>query len=367
MGFVNLYPVGEGAGYAGGIVSAAVDGLEAARADYRWLAERDALEAREVPGYLRTLRSLATEGVTVVVVVHDVNAASQMADDAVLLGAIGGPKWDGLKGADRPEAGLLAMRRTMGVWANLRIIKPFPAGAARSPVKLERLEGTDMIFVRELTGGIYFGDKTRNEDRATDECAYTVAEIERVARRAGELARSRRGKVASIDKANVLETSRLWRAVVTRVFAEEFADVALEHILVDAASMHLITNPARFDVIVTENMFGDILSDEASLLTGSLGMLPSASLGDSARGLYEPIHGSAPDIAGKDIANPCGAIASAALLLRHSLGLNDEADMVERAIRDAIRAGGRTADIAGPDDSSLSTTAMTDLVIQKLS
>ena len=284
------------------------------------------------------------------------------AADAVLLGAIGGPKWDGLKGADRPEAGLLGMRKAMGVWANLRMIKPHPAGAARSAIKADRLAGVDMIFVRELTGGIYFGAKTRDETRATDECAYTVAEVERVARRAGELARARKGAVASIDKANVLETSRLWRAVVTRVFADEFADVTLEHMLVDAAAMHLITNPARFDVIVTENMFGDILTDEASVLCGSLGLIPSASLGEGTKGLYEPIHGSAPDIAGKGVANPLGMIGSVAHMLRLSLGFHEAADAVERAVDAALDAGLATADLGG----AASTQDASAAVIAKL-
>jgi 3-isopropylmalate dehydrogenase len=273
--------------------------------------------------------------------------AAVEAADAVLLGAVGGPKWDGLAGSQRPEAGLLALRKAMGVWANLRIIKPYPAGAACSPIKTDRLAGVDILFVRELTGGIYFGTKTRDATRATDECAYTIAEVERVARRAGELARGRRKKVASVDKANVLETSRLWREVTTRVIAQEFPDVALEHVLVDSASMHLIQNPARFDVIVTENMFGDILTDEASVLCGSLGLVPSASLGDGTRGLYEPIHGSAPDIAGKGLANPIGMILSTALMLRSSFGLEGAADAIERAVERTLASGVATPDLGG--------------------
>jgi 3-isopropylmalate dehydrogenase len=284
------------------------------------------------------------------------------AADAVLLGAVGGPKWDGVDRSIRPETGLLALRKAMGVWANLRLIKPHPVGATRSPIKAELLSGVDILFVRELTGGIYFGAKTREGDRATDECAYTVAEVERTARRAGGLARERRRKVASVDKANVLETSRLWREVVTRVMAAEFPDVALEHVLVDAASMHLIQNPARFDVIVTENMFGDILTDEASVLCGSLGLIPSASLGDGAKGLYEPIHGSAPDIAGKGVANPLGMILSAALMLRSSLGLGEAADAVEAAVESTLTDGIATPDLGG----RAGTRDVTDAVIERL-
>ena len=293
--------------------------------------------------------------------------ASCMESSAVFLGAVGGPRWSGPHVSVRPEKGLLELRSVLGVYANLRPVKVIEELIDASPLKADYLTGVDLVVVRELTGGIYFGKKTRNESLATDLCTYHVHEIERIVRVAARLATERRGKLCSVDKANVLETSRLWRDVTDKTMAREFPEIDVETLLVDAAAMHLLSRPRDFDVIVTENMFGDILTDEASMLTGSLGMLPSASLGDSARGLFEPIHGSAPDIAGKDIANPCGAIASAALLLRHSLGLNDEADLVERAIRDAIRAGGRTADIAGPDDTSLSTTAMTDLVIQKLS
>ena len=292
--------------------------------------------------------------------------ASCMESSAVFLGAVGGPRWSGPHVSVRPEKGLLELRSVLGVYANLRPVKVIEELIDASPLKAEYLKGVDLVVVRELTGGIYFGKKTRDQTLATDLCTYHTHEIERIVRVAAKLATERRGKLCSVDKANVLETSRLWRDVTDKTMAKEFPDIAVETLLVDAAAMHLLSRPSDFDVIVTENMFGDILTDEASMLTGSLGMLPSASLGDSTRGLYEPIHGSAPDIAGKDIANPCGAIASAALLLRHSLGLNDEADLVERAIRDAIRAGGRTADIAGPDDKSLSTTAMTDLIIQKL-
>jgi 3-isopropylmalate dehydrogenase len=280
------------------------------------------------------------------------------AADAVLLAAVGGPKWDKVDPAIRPERGLLALRKAMGVWANLRLIKPYPAGAARAPIKADRLEGVDILFVRELTGGIYFGAKTRDAGRATDECAYTVEEVERVARRAGELARGRKKKVASVDKANVLETSRLWREVASKVFAAEFPDVALEHVLVDSMSMHLIQNPARFDVIVTENMFGDILTDEASVLCGSLGLVPSASLGTGKKGLYEPIHGSAPDIAGRGVANPIGTILSAALLLKDSLGHAAAAAAIEAAVAKTLEDGVLTPDLGGAAKTSDVTQAV---------
>jgi 3-isopropylmalate dehydrogenase len=272
--------------------------------------------------------------------------ASCLASDAILLGAIGGPKWSAPDAKLRPETGLLRLRKELGVYANLRPVAVHPALADSTTLKAEVVRGVDLVFVRELTGGIYFGAKTRSATDASDLCSYSAAEIERVTRVAGRLAQARRRKLTSIDKSNVLETSRLWREVVTRVMRSEFADVALEHILVDAAAMHLIRRPTDFDVIVTENMFGDILTDEASMLAGSLGLSPSASLGDGRRGLYEPIHGSAPDIAGRGIANPVGTILSAALLLRHSLGLEAEALSVERAVSQALEQGLRTADIA---------------------
>lgn len=256
--------------------------------------------------------------------------------DAVLLGAVGGPKWDGAR--VRPEAGLLALRKQLGTFANVRPVRVHPAGARISPLRPELLQNVDLVFVRELTGGIYFGEKTRAAERATDVCSYTAEEIVRVARVAGNLARQRRGMLTSIDKANVLETSRLWREVTTRVVKEEFDDLILEHVLVDTAAMQLMQRPSEFDVIVTENMFGDILTDEAAVLAGSIGLLPSASLGTGA-GLYEPIHGSAPDIAGKGVANPIGAILSAALLLRYSLRLEMEANAIERAVHRALDAG----------------------------
>jgi 3-isopropylmalate dehydrogenase len=286
--------------------------------------------------------------------------------DAVLLGAVGGPKWSDPNAKVRPEQGLLAMRAELGVYANLRPVEIFEELAGASPIKEDRLVGVDMIVVRELTGGIYFGEKNRDESFASDLCLYQRHEVERIVRVAARLAESRQGTLCSVDKANVLETSRFWRDITTRITAAEFPDIFVEHMLVDAAAMHLINRPADFDVIVTENMFGDILTDEVSMLAGSLGMLPSASLGDGKRGLYEPIHGSAPDIAGKGISNPCGMIASAALLLRHSLGLEEEAELVEKAIRKIIANGARTADLAIRGERVLSTREMTDALIQQL-
>ena len=265
--------------------------------------------------------------------------------DAVLLGAVGGPKWP----ADakvRPEQGLLQLRKSLGLFANLRPVVPHPAVLDASPIKADLLRGVDIMVVRELTGGIYFGEKTRTATEAVDVCRYTVEEIERVVRLAAGLALGRRRKLCSIDKANVLETSRLWRSVVERIMPGEFPGVAVEHMLVDSAAMHLIKRPRDFDVIVTENMFGDILTDEASMLAGSLGLLPSASLGAGGRGgIFEPIHGSAPDIAGRGIANPYAAILSAAMLLRHSLRLESEARAVEAAVSRAIDSGALPADI----------------------
>jgi 3-isopropylmalate dehydrogenase len=277
---------------------------------------------------------------------------SCLAADAILLGAIGGPKWSAPDAKLRPETGLLRLRRELGVYANLRPVAVHPALADSTTLKAEVVRGVDLVFVRELTGGIYFGAKTRTAEAASDLCSYTAAEIERVTRVAGRLAQARRRKLTSIDKANVLDTSRLWREVVTRVMRAEFPGLAVEHILVDAAAMHLIRRPADFDVIVTENMFGDILTDEASMLAGSLGLSPSASLGDGRRGLYEPIHGSAPDIAGMGIANPVGTILSVALLLRHSLGLEEEAQAIEAAVSRALDLGLRTADIAAGGKAS---------------
>ncbi|MDE2219369.1 MAG: 3-isopropylmalate dehydrogenase [Gammaproteobacteria bacterium] len=286
--------------------------------------------------------------------------------DAVLLGAIGGPKWSAPQLKVRPEQGLLRLRRELGVFANLRPVSLHPALRNSSPLKAEVLEGVDLVFVRELTGGIYFGDKVRSATGASDLCAYSIAEVERVVRVAARLAMSRRRRLLSIDKANVLETSRLWREVTERVVRSEFPQLQLEHMLVDAAAMHLIRRPRDFDVAVTENLFGDILTDEASMLAGSLGLLPSASLGEGPRGLYEPIHGSAPDIAGLGLANPIGAILSAALLLRHSLGLEREAAAVESAVAAVIDQGLRTPDIAAPGTSAASTRACGAAVIARL-
>lgn len=266
--------------------------------------------------------------------------------DAVLLGAVGGPKWSDPQAKVRPEQGLLALRAALQVYANLRPLQVHPALAELSPLKNERLQGVDILFVRELTGGTYFGAKQRGKDFATDECHYTEAEIERVVRRAFELARGRRRHLTSVDKANVLETSRLWRSTVQRL-ADEYPDVVVEHQLVDSMAMLLLTQPSRYDVVVTENLFGDILTDEAAALAGSLGLLPSASLGEGRNALYEPIHGSAPDIAGQGIANPVGTILSAALLLRHSLQLDAEASAVEKAVDHVLSQGPHSRDIGG--------------------
>lgn len=286
--------------------------------------------------------------------------------DAVFLGAVGGPKWDDPNAKVRPEQGLLRLRSELGVFANLRPVQIIDALSGASPLRAERLHGVDLLVVRELTGGIYFGDKTRDETTASDLCIYHKHEIERIVRIAAGLAQRRDFRLCSVDKANVLETSRLWRDVTSKIISSEFPDVMLEHMLVDAAAMHLINRPAHFDVIVTENMFGDILTDEASMLAGSMGMLPSASIGASKRGLYEPIHGSAPDIEGKGLANPCGAIASAAMLLRHSLQLEEEATAIESAIRGVIDSGARTADLAIAGDTILNTGEMTEAILQAL-
>ncbi len=292
--------------------------------------------------------------------------ASCKESDAILLGAVGGPKWSDPNASIRPEQGILALRAELQVFANLRPVNTMDELAEASPIKTDRLKGVDIMVVRELTGGIYFGEKTRDQDSATDLCTYHRYEVERIIRVAATLAQQRRGILCSVDKANVLETSRLWRDVTTTTLAAEFPDLDSEHMLVDAAAMHLINRPSSFDVIVTENMFGDILTDEASMLAGSLGMLPSASLGESTRGLYEPIHGSAPDIAGKGLANPCGTIASAAMLLRHSLNLDEEAAKIEAAIHATIAAGVRTADIAGDSGHYVTTEEMTQAIIQRL-
>ncbi|MDW8105833.1 MAG: 3-isopropylmalate dehydrogenase [Armatimonadota bacterium] len=290
--------------------------------------------------------------------------------DAVLFGAVGGPKWDNLPPALRPEAGaLLPLRKELGLYANLRPALLFPALAGASPLKPEVLgDRLDILVVRELTGGIYFGQPKERRDggrTAVDTSVYTEAEVERIAHVAFRAAQGRRRKVASVDKANVLETSRLWREVVTRV-AQQYPDVELQHVLVDNAAMQLIRNPHQFDVILTENMFGDILSDEAAMLTGSLGMLPSASLGEGKFGLYEPVHGSAPDIAGKGVANPLATILSAAMMLRYSFGMEEAAKDIERAVEAALREGYRTPDIWQEGCKKVGTIEMTDAVLAHL-
>jgi 3-isopropylmalate dehydrogenase len=286
----------------------------------------------------------------------DETLAACRAADAVLLAAVGGPKWDSTDpAAPRPEQGLLGLRKALGLYANLRPVRAVPALLDASPLRREVVERTDLLVVRELTGGIYFGEKTRTENRASDQCVYTTEEIERIARVAFAAARS---KVTSVDKANVLETSRLWREVVRRVHAQEFPHVELEHALVDSTAMKLITAPRHFDVILTENMFGDILSDEASVVTGSLGLLPSASIGDGGPGLFEPVHGSAPDIAGQGIANPLAMFLSAALMLRHGLGRELEASAVESAVDRALDEGLRTRDLGGTASTAEATQAV---------
>ncbi len=282
--------------------------------------------------------------------------------DAVLLAAVGGPQWDTTDPhAPRPEQGLLGLRKGLGLFANLRPVRPLPALYDASPLKREVLEGTDLLVVRELTGGIYFGEKTRTADSASDLCSYSRAEIERIARVAFGAARSR---VTSVDKANVLETSRLWREVVHELHGREFPHIELEHLLVDNAAMRLVAAPRHFDVLLTENMFGDILSDEAAMITGSIGMLPSASLGaEGTPGLFEPVHGSAPDIAGEGVANPLAMLLSAALMLRHGLGMGDEAAALESAVDRALENGLRTADLGG----SATTAEATRGVLENLS
>ncbi len=286
----------------------------------------------------------------------EVTAACK-ASDAVLLAAVGGPKWDTTDpNKPRPEQGLLGLRKELGLYANLRPVKPIPALYDSSPLRRDVIDGTDLLVVRELTGGIYFGEKTRTDTTASDLCAYSTEEIERIARAAFRAART---KVTSVDKANVLETSRLWRETVVRLHETEFPNVPLEHLLVDNAAMQLVSNPTSFDVIVTENLFGDILSDEAAMLTGSIGMLPSASLGqDGAPGLFEPVHGSAPDIAGQGIANPLAMFLSAALLLRHGLSLETEAAALESAVDHALAGGLRTRDLGGDAGTAEATAAV---------
>ena len=292
--------------------------------------------------------------------------AACKASTAILLGAVGGPKWDTIEVSKRPEQGLLGIRKALGLFANLRPVTAVPELAAASPLKPEKLRGVDILVIRELTGGIYFGKRNRTATAAFDTCEYTAGEIERVCRVAAKLAMGRRKKITSVDKANVLDTSRLWRDVATRVFRDEFPELKVEHLLVDAAAMHLLSRPADFDVMVTENMFGDILTDEASMLAGSMGLLPSASLGDGGPGLYEPIHGSAPDIAGKGIANPLATILSVALLLRLSLGLETEASAVEAAVNAAVDAGYITGDIAAPGEPTYTTSEVGAAVAERV-
>ncbi len=318
-------------------------------------------------GHQFSLRDYAIGGAAIDACGDPLPAATLVAcrdADAVLLGAVGGPKWSAPDAKVRPEQGLLALRKALGLYANLRPVQPHPATLGASPIKPHLLAGVDLLVVRELTGGIYFGEKSRDGDTARDVCEYSAMEVERVVRRACTLARQRRGHVTSVDKANVLETSRLWREVATRVAHDEFPDITLEHQLVDSMAMHLLSKPRAFDVVVTENMFGDILTDEASMLAGSLGLLPSASLGYGRLGLYEPIHGSAPDIAGRGIANPVGAILSAAMLLRHSLGLEAEATRVEQAVSATLDDRVFGADLSAATPAS--TVAITRAVLQRL-
>ena len=291
------------------------------------------------------------------VAMTDETLAACRAADAVLLGAVGGPKWDTTDpNAPRPEQGLLGLRKGLGLYANLRPVRAIEALVDASPLREERISGTDLLVVRELTGGIYFGEKKRTETMASDLCEYSVEEVERIARVAFAAARR---KVSSIDKANVLETSRLWREVVTRVHAEEFPEVELEHVLVDNAAMQLVSTPAQFDVILAENLFGDILSDEAAMITGSIGMLPSASIGNpDGPGLFEPVHGSAPDIAGQRLANPLATILSLAMMMRHGFAREEQASAVESAVATALAAGLRTADLGGSATTEQATAAV---------
>jgi len=293
-------------------------------------------------------------------------AALAQRADAVLLGAVGGPRWDDPNLAERPERGLLALRRLLGTFANIRPVRLSSVSLSLSPLRPERLAGVDLVVVRELTGGLYFGEKrrwTRDDgvEVASEDCTYAADEVERVVRVAAELARTRQGRLTSVDKANVMETSRLWRSVAARVMRDSYPDVAYDVLLVDACAMHLIRDPARFDVLVTENLFGDILTDEAAVLAGSIGLLPSASLGPThpgrrfRAGLYEPIHGSAPDLAGRGIANPVGMILSVALMLRSSFGLDREAALVEQAVDAVLQQGWCTPDAAAPGSTPRST------------
>jgi len=292
---------------------------------------------------------------------------SARGSNAIILGAVGGPRWDDPEAKTRPETGLLAIRKELGLFANLRPVRSHRQLIAASPLRPEIVADVDILFYRELTGGIYFGEATTSDDGTTvsNAMTYSVNEIERIVRMAGHAARNRRGKLTSVDKANVLAVSRLWRSTTDRIMLEEFPDVAHETVLVDAMAMHLLSRPRDFDVVVTGNLFGDILTDEASMLPGSLGLLPSASLGSTGPGLYEPIHGSAPDIAGKGIANPLATILASAMALRHSINLHDEAHTIESAVDTVLDAGLRTADIAG-ESRSVSTSAMGTAVVEAI-
>ncbi len=323
----------------------------------------------ELYGHAFDLREAPVGGVAIErtgVPLADETVALCRGADAVLLGAVGGPRW-GPSSPVRPEQGLLELRRALGVFANLRPASPHPRVVAASPLKPAVLRGVDVLIVRELTGGIYFGEKRREVAWAEDHCTYSEEEIARVVRVAARLAQSRRGRLTSVDKANVLETSRLWREVTTRIVQEEFPRISLEHQLVDSCALRLMQRPAEFDVIVTENLFGDILTDLTAVLGGSIGMLPSASLGERGPGLYEPVHGSAPDIAGRGLANPYGAIGSVSLLLRHSLHLENEAAAVDAAIGAALETGALTADVADRDDRACKTAEVGEAVVRALS
>lgn len=302
--------------------------------------------------------------------ITDATLETCIAADAVLLGAVGGPKWDNLPGHLRPEVALFKLRKGLNLYANLRPVEVFGPLVESSTLKPEIVEGIDLLVVRELTGGIYFGEKKRykNEDgleEASDNLVYNEAEIERIARVAFDAAKIRNKKVTSVDKANVLESSRLWREVVTRVH-QEYPDIELEHMLVDNAAMQIVRYPKQFDVILTENMFGDILSDEASMLAGSIGLMKSASLSGTGAGLYEPVHGTAPDIAGKGIANPLATILSVSMMLRYSFDLQKEADLIDQAVKDVLASGARTADLALPGEETVGTVEMGNLVIEQM-
>ena len=284
--------------------------------------------------------------------------------DAVLLGAVGGPKWNDPKAKTRPEKGLLDMRSDLGVYANLRQIKTYPQLIDNSPIENAKLKEIDILFVRELIGGIYFGEKEKTDNYAKDVCEYSASEIERIVKVAADLSMKRKNKLTSVDKANVMATSQLWRSVTTALIKKEYPEIEIEHLLVDAATMHLLSRPADFDVIVAENLFGDILTDEASMLTGSIGMIPSASLGDNNFGVYEPIHGSAPDIQGKGLANPSGMILSVAMMLKHSLNLIEESNDIEHAVEEVLNEGIFTADLSSEDH--VSTDEMGNAILSKI-